>query len=84
MRHTGTQPTVAFPAGVGFTQVGSIAEVFTPSLGAAPAAVWSTDANGDHTYPTALAPATPLTYLGPGYGYWVKVGAAGALDYDLP
>lgn len=84
VRHTGAPPSVSFPAGVSFTQVGSIADVFTPSLGAAPAAVWSIDANGDHTYPTALAPATPVTYLGPGYGYWIKVSAPANLDYDLP
>lgn len=84
VRHTGTQPAVPFPAGVTFTPVSSLAEVFAPSLGGAPAALWSTDADGDHTYPTALAPATPVTYVGPGYGYWIKVDAPAALDYDLP
>jgi len=84
VRHVGTAPAVPFPAGVTFQAVASIADVY-PGLAPALTHVWSYDVNGDHTYePGGPASASPVTYTGPGYGYWIKVSAPRTLGFNLP
>ncbi len=80
VRYLGSLPTVSFPPGVTYTQVPGVAEIFpgpAPSL----EAVWSHDANGDHTYEAGNSSPSPLTYGGPGYGYWLKTSVPAALQY---
>jgi len=84
VRHVGPAPTVPFPAGVTFQPVLAIADVY-PGLSPALTQVWSYDGNGDHTYqPGGPATPSPVTYVGPGYGYWLKVSTPQTLGFDLP
>ncbi|NOY45344.1 MAG: hypothetical protein GXP50_07825, partial [Deltaproteobacteria bacterium] len=85
VRHVGaTPPTVEFVEGVGFSQVGSISEILR-SLGTSLELVRGFDAQGAHTYDPGLPGYfNDLKYMGPGYGYWLKLSNAATLDYDVP
>jgi uncharacterized repeat protein (TIGR02543 family) len=39
------------------------------------------DVNGGHTLDQSVPDYSDLSYTGPGYGYWVKMKAAGSLSY---
>jgi hypothetical protein len=78
------EPTAAFPDGVGFTSVSSISDILTSIIDLV-TVVRSFDAEGAHTFdPNIPEFFNDLDYIGPGYGYWVKVTAGGALDWGNP
>ncbi len=82
-RYVTTDPVatgVAFPAGTSATQVAA-SDRF-PGVAGTLEAARSQDAAGEHTDP--LTAGTQLDYAGPGYGYWLKLGTGGVLDYTLP
>ncbi len=39
------------------------------------------DGQGAHPWNPSLPQTRTLRYLGPGYGYWIKMSAPGALTY---
>ncbi|MBI5017197.1 MAG: carboxypeptidase regulatory-like domain-containing protein [Deltaproteobacteria bacterium] len=80
-RHVGDPPTDRFGPGTVFTPVARISDILQ-SVADKLIVVRSFDAGGAHTYnPTLPDYLSDLTYLGPGYGYWVKVREAGTLGY---
>ncbi|MDF1554353.1 MAG: hypothetical protein P1P84_14880, partial [Deferrisomatales bacterium] len=82
VRHTSAEPpAVAFPGTPAYRAVATVGEFF-PGVAASLEAARSSDAAGEHTDP--LTAGTQLDYAGPGYGYWLKVGTGGMLDYTLP
>jgi subtilisin family serine protease len=74
-------PTVPFPDASSYRSVTGVEQMF-PGVAASLAAARSYDSTGEHTDP--LTAGTQLEYAGPGYGYWLKVGSEGTLDYALP
>ena len=74
-------PTVPFPPDVtDFVPVSDIGEVFN-SIDGSYDIIRSFDADGGHTYDPALPMFSDLHYVGPGYGYWIKMNEEGALCY---
>jgi len=72
-------PTVPMLEGLEYVHVGSIAEVLT-SIAGKYEVVRGFDRYGAHTYdPTLSDDFNDLTYLAPGYGYWIKMKEAGEL-----
>lgn len=73
----GISPEVSFTA----CQVSSIQDILT-SVASKLIQVRSFDANGAHTYDPAISDIfNDLTYMGPGYGYWIKLNDVGELSY---
>ena len=82
MRHTSTAPPDAvFPGTPPVRAVATVGELF-PGVAENLQAARSFDGAGEHTDP--LTAGTQLDYAGPGYGYWLKLGTGGMLDYALP
>jgi bacillopeptidase F (M6 metalloprotease family) len=81
VRYVGARPAVTFPEGTVFTAFGSLAESFSAIAGNY-AILWSFDANGSHIFDPALpAGVNTMTYLGPGYGFWLRMKAPDDLWY---
>ncbi|MFH0810405.1 MAG: hypothetical protein V2A77_08075 [Pseudomonadota bacterium] len=75
VRHTGGAPEVPFgtPPEVSMHQVSS-AQDLLPGLVGTYDVLRGFDAGGAHTYDPALPPfLSDLSYVGPGYGYWLKM-----------
>jgi hypothetical protein len=86
VRYCGQPPEVAFATSEGIIPgleaVGGPAELL-PSLAAASYdALRGFDAEGAHTYAPALPAFADLHYVGPGYGYWLKMKSEGTLSYE--
>ncbi|MBE0596400.1 MAG: hypothetical protein IH614_03935, partial [Desulfuromonadales bacterium] len=81
-RHvTDEQPVGPFPEGTGFVKINSILDIFG-ELGGGIQQVRSFDKNGAHVFDPTLPPyINDLNYMGPGFGYWIKLSQAGQLDY---
>ncbi|MBI5017194.1 MAG: hypothetical protein HZB55_17145 [Deltaproteobacteria bacterium] len=80
-RYVGDPPTDRFGPGTVFTPVARISDILQSVVDKL-IVVRSFDAGGAHSYnPTLPDYLSDLTYMGPGYGYWVKVNAAGSLQY---
>lgn len=80
-RHVGPPPAVPFPAGTAFTPVEGLAESFA-AIADNYGIVWSFDAEGAHIFDPALpAGVNTMTYLGPGYGFWLRMKAPDDLLY---
>jgi bacillopeptidase F (M6 metalloprotease family) len=81
IRYVGSRPTVPFPGDATFTAVDSLAGSFGAIAGDY-GIVWSFDAEGSHIFDPALpAGVNTMTYLGPGYGFWLRMKAPGDLSY---
>jgi len=77
-----SEPTVAFPPYVtNFNYLLDIGEAFD-SIDGLYDRVRSFDEDGGHTYDPALPMFSDLHYVGPGYGYWIKMNATGNLSYS--
>ncbi len=84
VHYVGNEPDVAFPPDVtGKVPVGSIQDIVT-SVASKLLQVRSFDEVGAHTYDPAISDIfNDLTYMGPGYGYWIKLNDSGILSYPL-
>ncbi|MBI5017196.1 MAG: hypothetical protein HZB55_17155 [Deltaproteobacteria bacterium] len=80
-RHVGDPPTDRFGPGTVFTPVARISDILQSVVDKL-IVVRSFDAGGAHSYnPTLPDYLSDLTYMGPGYGYWVKMNGTGELRY---
>jgi hypothetical protein len=81
VRYVGAQPTVSFPEGASFTPVAGLAESFA-AIADNYGIVWSFDSAGTHIFDPALPPgANSMKYLGPGYGFWLRMKAPDDLSW---
>jgi hypothetical protein len=65
-------PPCNLPAGVAFSQVADIGDVFA-ALGTNLKGIRTFDCTGGKSYDPELKLFSDLTYIAPGYGIWVKV-----------
>ena len=82
VQYVGNEPQVAFPPDVsGKVLVGGVQDIVT-SVASKLLQVRSFDEIGAHTYDPSISDIfNDLTYMGPGYGYWIKLNDAGILSY---
>ena len=82
-RHTSIDPPVVpFPEGTGFIKVNSILDIFGGLQGSL-LQVRGFDSDGGHVFDSSLPEIfNDLDYMGPGYGYWIKLDPSGILQYD--
>jgi len=77
-----TQPTVDLPSQVEFEKVDSLKDVLS-SIQGKYSLVRNTDANGAQTFdPNVPAFFNTLKYMGPGYGYWIKMNVSEPIDFN--
>jgi len=77
--HADGQPDEPMLPGITYHQVNSIADVFA-SINGLYSVVRSFDSKGLHTFDPADPGESNLKYVAGGYGYWIKMNAAGNLE----
>jgi len=70
VRYVNNQPSVLFPESSGFQPVTNVDEIFN-SIKGKYSYIEGFDSTGGKSY--NLTPFSDLYYVGPGYGYWIKV-----------
>ncbi|KPA16026.1 serine protease [Candidatus Magnetomorum sp. HK-1] len=75
------KPSVNFPNDTEFSIVGSVSDILSTIDGKYDV-IRSFDSEGAHTFDPVLEIFSDLDYLGPGYGYWIKMKTAGQLSYE--
>jgi len=73
VKYTGTIPDVAFPTGIVTELVGSLKDDIFDSITDNYSIVRGFDKTGAKTFNPANAWFSDMKYVGPGYGYWIKV-----------
>ncbi len=79
-RYHSNQPTVSFPYNTNFSDVNSISDVLF-SIDGKYDVIRSFDSDGAHTFDPMLEMFSDVYYMGPGYGYWIKMNTTGQLSY---
>jgi hypothetical protein len=80
VQHTQSKPLVAFPDMSTFEQVERIGDILK-SIDGQYDVLRTFDSNGAHTYDPMLEPYSDVYYLGPGYGFWVRMNTSGQLKW---
>ncbi|MCX8023406.1 MAG: hypothetical protein N2745_11620, partial [Syntrophorhabdaceae bacterium] len=81
IRYMGSKPTVSFPPdATKYTLLSDMGDAFM-SIANKYSIVRSFD-TGFHTYDPYLPGFNDLTYIGPGYGMWIKMKTPGNLKYE--
>jgi len=76
-----TPPNINIPDGVQTKKVSSLKDIFS-SIDSKFSNVRNLDANGSYTYnPSLPSVVNTLHYIGPGYGYWIKMKESSNFNY---
>ncbi|ETR73372.1 MAG: hypothetical protein OMM_01006 [Candidatus Magnetoglobus multicellularis str. Araruama] len=80
VQHIQSKPMVAFPDLSGFSPVERIGTILQ-SIDGQYDVIRTFDSNGAHTYDPMLEPYSDVYYLGPGYGFWVRMNTSGEMSW---
>jgi hypothetical protein len=80
VRYVGARPTVSFPPDATFTPVEGLEGSFAAIQGNY-SLVQSLDSEGPHIFDPLLPGVSTMKYLGPGYGFWIKMKSPDDLSY---